>query len=245
MMRRIFNFVYWTLIAGSVLPLSAQDSVVAGPAPQSPQEQAVWISISPDVCSDEVVAPAEHLTATACMPDSSSVESEAEAYFYVNNKIANTRDLYEVPLDVGQFVAQISPQYRQKLYDKHSRVASIIPALVNFFPIPFLGTLILKDNFGGYILIGATVLAYAGVMGKVSRCTECQTSADIMLYTALGLGLWVAVRPFYLYEKNNEYNKTLAAVLNPPSISFLSINPALRYSMAGVVVPAMQVTIGF
>lgn len=66
-----------------------------------------------------------------------------------------------------------------------------------------------------------------------------------MLYTALGLGLWVAVRPFYLYEKNNEYNKTLAAVLNPPSISYLVVNPALRYSMAGVIVPAMQVTIGF
>lgn len=220
----------------SAIRVLCQDSVVAGPSNVDVGTASDSISIAANIVLDEVVE---------TTPDSSRAEREVESYLYINNQLEYARSSYEIPLDIGQYANNLSPQHRQKLYDKYSKNGSIVPAIINFFPIPFLGTLILKDNFGGYILIGAAILAYAGVMGKVSQCTECQSSADIMLYTALGLGLWVAVRPFYLYEKNNEYNKTLAAVLNPPSISFISINPALRSSFAGVVVPAMQLTIGF
>ncbi len=67
-----------------------------------------------------------------------------------------------------------------------------------------------------------------------------------MLYAAGGLAAWAAVRPFYLYQKNKEYNRALAAVLRPPDLTFISLKPVLQANMAaGVVVPAMQLAIGF
>lgn len=235
-----------TLMITAVCAFS-QDSVIAGPSNLDIAITPDSISIATSVVSDEVVQPliSQPSSTQSTMPDSASAEREVESYIYITNQLEYALDSYVVPLDIGQYANNLSPQFRQRLYDKYSKNGSIVPAIINFFPIPFLGSLLLKDNFGGYILLGAAILLYIGAMGKATMCTECQTPADIMLYTALGLGLWAAVRPFYLYERNNEYNKTLAAVLNPPSISFLSLNPALRYSMAGVIVPAMQLTIGF
>lgn len=181
----------------------------------------------------------------ASVADSNNAEREAEAYQHVFDQIARTRSSYEVPSDLGRYVKFIPPNYRQKLYDKFSRIGSLWLAAVNFFPIPFLGTIILGDEFGGNILLGASVIFFIAMLGKVSQCTDCQTTANIMLYTAAGLGIWVALRPIYLYQKNSEYNKALASVLQPPDLSFITVQPIFQHTMAGVVVPTLQVAIGF
>lgn len=224
----------------------SQDSVVTGPdVQQFVDEQACPQETEVEVKQDFGDLPP--VEAPAVMLDSGSAEREAEAFFMVSTMIAAARPDGVVPSDISRYVDNLSPSLRTELYNKYSKVQSIVPALVNFFPIPFLGNLILNDSFGGYILIGAVALLTTGVTMKLaSRCIDCRpTEATIMFYAAAGLATWVALRPFYLVEKNSEYNKALAGALKPPSLSYLSIQPILQQYMAGVVVPTLQVAIGF
>ncbi|MEY2720513.1 MAG: hypothetical protein RLZZ273_1879 [Bacteroidota bacterium] len=242
----IFCLVSFIVFVCVVSTAPAQDSVVTGPSTQIVLEEPESSCAELDVVGDDVAPPTDKVAASAYTSDSTLAEREAQAFFYVYNQIANSRDSYIVPLEISQFVDKVDPAARQKIYDKHSRVASIIPALVNFWPIPFLGTIILGDTFGGYLIGGAALLAFIAIPGAASQCAGCQLPASIMLYAAGGLAAWAAVRPFYLYQKNKEYNRALAAVLRPPDLTFISLKPVLQANMAaGVVVPAMQLAIGF
>jgi len=223
----------------------AQDSVVTGATTQIVLDQTESSCAELDVVKDEIAPPTDEVAASAYTSDSAMAEREAQAFFYVYNQIANSRDSYVVPLEISQFVDQIDPEARLKIYDKHSRVASIIPALVNFWPIPFLGTIILGDTFGGYLIGGAALLAFIAIPGAASQCAECQLPASILLYAAAGLAAWAAVRPFYLYQKNTTYNRVLAAALRIPDLSFIKLQPMVQGNMAGIIVPALQLTMGF
>jgi hypothetical protein len=244
LMLRLLSIV--VAIVFAFVCASSQDSAVAGqnvPMPYNDVDSTLHITHDQDVEAVEN-SDSQGLTATH-QQDSSSAEREAESYQQLSNQLFFARYSHEVPLLSPAHVDNISPKYRQELYDRYSRTSSIIPALVNFFPIPFLGTIILGDSYGGYLIGGAALLAFIAIPGKVSQCTECQLPADIMLYGALFLGAWAAFRPFYLYQKNRKYNQQLASMLRPPEFSFLSLTPILQPSIAGVVVPAMQLTIGF
>jgi len=230
----------------TVVRATGQDSAVAGPNISIPCCEVDSIF---DVPHEQTVVAVGNIDSrepqAALVQDSASTEREAESYQQLSNQLFFARYSHEVPLLSPVHVDNISPKYRQELYDRYSRTSSIIPALINFFPIPFLGTIILGDSFGGYLIGGAALLSFIAIPGKASQCTECQLPADLMLNGALFLAAWAAFRPFYLYQKNRKYNQQLASMLRPPEFSFLSLTPILQPSIAGVVVPAMQLTIGF
>ena len=164
----IFCLVSLIVFVCVVCIAPAQDSVVTGPSTQIMLEQTESSCAELDVVREDVSPPTDKVAASAYTSDSAMAEREAQAFFYVYNQIANSRDSYVVPLEISQFVDQIDSEARQKIYDKHSRVASIIPALVNFYPIPFLGTIILGDTFGGYLIGGAALLAFIAIPGSIS-----------------------------------------------------------------------------
>jgi hypothetical protein len=75
---------------------------------------------------------------------------------------------YDIPINIAQYVDNLTPAYRLRLYKKYSRIRSILPAVINFFPIPFLGTIILGDTFGGNLVGGAALLVCIAVPGAAS-----------------------------------------------------------------------------
>ena len=111
----IFYLVSFLLFVCVVCTAPAQDSVVTGPSTQIVLEETESSCAELDVVRDDVAAPIDRVAASAYTSDSTSAEREAQAFFYVYNQIANSRDSYVVPLEISRFVDQIDPEARQKI----------------------------------------------------------------------------------------------------------------------------------
>ena len=143
---------------------------------------------------------------------------------------------------IREVAPQLTSMQRHDIFERGRKTPTAWASLLNFWPIPMLGSAITGDWAGvGYFLLGA-VIAYPGYMPyAVNR-------GDIdWRFVAPGLALMVyaACRPIINSFGISRFNEDLRNALGIASTASIDLSPVLVPSMASQFTPGVGMTIRF
>ncbi len=194
-----------------------------------------------DVACDDVLAATD--IATPVMVDSTPLQDD-QAHYRQSAAYYELRLLTDAAYKdrglltrIREVAPQLTPMQRADLFERGRKTPTAWAFLLNFFPIPMLGSIITGDGAAaGYFLVGALVAGSAGMGQK-----------PIWPIVAIGGALvtYALCRPIFISVGISRFNKDLRNALGIASTAMLELAPVLVPSMASQFTPGVGLHIRF
>ena len=201
-----------------------------------------------DVACDDVLAATD--IATPVMVDSTPVQDD-QAHYRQSAAYYELRLLVDAAYEdrglltrFREVAPKLTPMQRYDIFEKGRKTPTAWAVLLNFWPIPMLGSVITGDWAGvGYCFLGA-LIAYPFVMPNL---VDRGYSDANWLYAAPGLTLMVyaACRPLINSFGISQFNEDLRNALGIASTAKLELAPVLVPSMASQFTPGVGLHLRF
>lgn len=197
-----------------------------------------------DVACDDVIAATD--VATPVMVDSTPLQDDQAHYrqsaaYYELRLLADAayKDR-ELLTRIREVAPQLTPMQRAVLFERGRKTPTAWAFLLNFYPIPLLGSMITGDWAGiGFCFLGG-LIASPFVMDR-------GYSDANWLYAAPGLMLmaYAACRPLINTFGISRFNNDLRDALGIASTAMLELAPVLVPSMASQFTPGVGLHLRF
>lgn len=206
-----------------------------------------WTSpAAEDVACDHVLAAIDIATPVMVestpLQDDPAYQRQSAAYFelrYLADAAYEDRGLLT---RIREVAPQLTSMQRNDIFERGRKTSTAWASLLNFWPIPMLGSAITGDWEGvGYCILGA-VIAYPGYMPYAVERGDIDWR-----FVAPGLALMVyaACRPIINSFRISRFNEDLRNALGIASTASLDLAPVLVPSMASQFTPGVGLHIRF
>lgn len=194
-----------------------------------------------DVACDDVLAATD--IATPVMVDSTPVQDDqahyrqSAAYYELRLLTDAAYEDRELLTRIREVAPQLTPMQRADLFERGRKTPTAWAFLLNFWPIPMLGSIITDDWAAvGYMIIGALVAVSAG-MGQKPIWPIVAIGGAVVIYAVC--------RPIINSVGISRFNKDLSNALGLASTAALELAPVLVPSMASQFTPGVGLHIRF
>jgi len=213
-----------------------------------------WASqVYEDAACDDVLAATD--IATPMMVDSTPVQDDL-AYHRQSAAYYELRLLADAVYEDRRFLTrirevapQLTPMQRNDIFEKGRKTPTAWAVLLNFWPIPMLGSAITGDWAGiGYGFLGALIASPFVLTNLTAGGNSARGYSDVYwLYAAPGIALmaYAAFRPLINSVGISRFNKDLRNALGIASTAMLELAPVLVPSMASQFTPGVGLHIRF